>query len=493
MDSKNTLEIAEKVDTPTQGRTADLDEATRRAERKLRTKIDLYIVPTVALLYLMCFIDRANIGNARLAGFEQDLNLHGYDYNTVLSIFYISYILFEIPTTICCKLIGPGWFLPLTTLGFGVVSVATAFVRTRAQACAVRFLLGMFEAGIMPGIAYYLSRWYRRAELAFRLGLYMTMAPLSGAFGGLLASGILKLSHFGSLHKWEMIFAIEGTITIIISLIALVTLTDRPDTARWLSEEEKELAINRVKSERLAQAFLLDKIDGTKLKRGFTNPITIATACIFMLNNITVLSISFFLPTIIKGIYPGRTAVQQQLLTVPPYIVGGFFVLLITTLSWRFDHRQWFLAITGPTAMAGFSILLATLDANVRYGAIFLTASTAFTLGAMCNAQVSANVLSDSARSIAIGTNVMFGNIGGLIATWTYLPWDAPMYRIGNGVNLACAILWTIVAILVFLWMKWDNKKREKCEAGAHEQLAGLSQKEVHDLEWKHPGWRWRP
>jgi hypothetical protein len=142
-----------------------------------------------------------------------------------------------------------------------------------------------------------------------------------------------------------------------------------------------------------------------KLKRGSTNPITIATACIYMLNNITVLSISFFLPTIIKSIYPGRTAVQQQLLTVPPYIVGGFFVLLIPTLSWRFDHRQWFLAITGPTAMAGFSILLATLDANVRYGAIFLTASTAFTLGAMCNAQVSANVLSDSARSIAIGTN----------------------------------------------------------------------------------------
>lgn len=182
-------------------------------------------------------------------------------------------------------------------------------------------------------------------------------------------------------------------------------MTDRPDSARWLSEDEKELATNRVKSERIAQVVLLDKIDRMKLKRGFTNPITIATACIFMLNNITVLSISFFLPTIVKSIYPGRTAVQQQLLTVPPYIVGGFFALLIPALSWRFDHRQWFLAIAGPAAMAGFTILLATLDANVRYGAIFLTASTAFTLGAMCNAQVSANVLSDSARSIAIGTN----------------------------------------------------------------------------------------
>ncbi|KAH7393532.1 major facilitator superfamily domain-containing protein [Cadophora sp. MPI-SDFR-AT-0126] len=492
MDSKTSTQIIENADLSS-GSAIALDDNARRAERKLRTKIDLYIVPTVALLYLMCFIDRANVGNARLAGFEADLKLVKYDYNTVLSIFYISYIVFEIPATLCCKLIGPGWFLPLTTLGFGIVSVATAFVRTRAQACAVRFLLGIFEAGLMPGIAYYLSRWYRRSELAFRLGLYMAMAPLSGAFGGLLASGILKLSHFGSLHRWEMIFAIEGLITIVVALIALFTLTDRPDTARWLSEEEKELAINRVKSERLAQAVLLDKIDSKKLKRGFTNPVTLATACVFLLNNITVLSISFFLPTIIRTIYPGRTTVQQQLLTVPPYIVGGFFVLLIPTLSWRFDHRQWFLAITGPTAIAGFSIMLATLDANIRYGAIFLIASTAFTLGAMCNAQVSANVLSDSARSIAIGTNVMFGNVGGLIATWTFLPTDAPKYEIGNGINLTCAILWTILSILTFFWMKYDNNKRDQRAAGAKEELAGLTQKQVIDLEWKHPEWRWRP
>lgn len=86
----------------------------------------------------------------------------------------------------------------------------------------------------------------------------------------------------------------------------------------------------------------------------------------------------------------------------------------------------------------------------------------------------------------------MFGNIGGLIATWTYLPWDAPMYRIGNGVNLACAILWTGIAIITLFWMKYDNRKREIREAGGHEQLVGLDEKEVQDLEWKHPHWRWR-
>ena len=91
-------------------------------------------------------------------------------------------------------------------LGFGISSLGTAFVNNQAQASGVRFVLGMFEAGMMPGIAYYLSRWYRRSELAFRLSLYIVMAPLAGAFGGLLASAILRLPHFGGLHTWRMIF-----------------------------------------------------------------------------------------------------------------------------------------------------------------------------------------------------------------------------------------------------------------------------------------------
>jgi MFS family permease len=150
---------------------------------------------------------------------------------------------------------------------------------------------------MMPGIAYYLSRWYRRSELAFRLSLYIVMAPLAGAFGGLLASGILKLSHFGGLHTWRMIFAIEGIITCGLSVISFFTLTDRPATARWLSQEEKDLAIARVKSERLGITEVLDGIDKPKLLRGILSPVTLATALIFLLNNITVQGLAFFAPT----------------------------------------------------------------------------------------------------------------------------------------------------------------------------------------------------
>ncbi|USW58134.1 Putative major facilitator superfamily, MFS transporter superfamily [Septoria linicola] len=462
-----------------------------KVEAKLRRKIDLYIVPTVALLYLFCFIDRANIGNARLAGLEKDLGLMGYDYNLVLSVFYISYIVFEIPSNLACKYFGPGWFIPSISLGFGLASVACAFVHTKAQICGVRFVLGLFEAGMLPGIAYYMSRWYRRKELAFRLAMYIVMAPLAGAFGGLLASGILTLDGFGSVHSWRMIFAIEGIITIGISLIAYITLTDRPETARWLSPEEKILAIARVKSERVGATEVLDKIDNKKIFRGIFNPVVLATSFIFLLDNITVQGLAFFAPTIVRTIYPTQPVVQQQLRTVPPYIVGAVATLLIPFVSTRTDKRTIYFIVSAPLMMIGYIMFLATTDAQTRYGAIFIIAIGAFSFGALCNAQVSANVVSDTARSAAIGTNVMLGNIGGLISTWAFLPFDGPNFPIGNGLNLATSSTILILSILLWLWMPWDNKKRANRNVDA--EVQGLSQKDIEDLDYKHPAFRWRP
>ncbi|KAH8656830.1 major facilitator superfamily transporter [Ilyonectria robusta] len=466
----------------------------KNAEKRLRRKIDLHIVPLVAVLYLFCFIDRSNIGNARLANFEEDLGLQGNDYNLVLSVFYISYALFEIPATLLCKIMGPGWFIPLTTFLFGICTVGTAFANTKGRIIACRLLLGIFESGMLPGIAYYLSRWYRRAELAFRLGMYIVMAPLSGAFGGLLASGILSLDRVGSLKEWRMIFGVEGIITIGLSLVTLALLTDNPNTARWLNEEEKTLALDRVKSERVAQDRVLDKVNAAKLKRGILNPITLSTGFIFLLSNVVVLGISFFLPTIIRTIYPDQTRVHQQLLTVPPYIVASFCFLLVSWLATVYDTRQIFLFLSGPLVMVGYAILLKSTDPTVRYAAIFLTASCAFFGGSLSNAQVSANTDSDTARNIAISTNGVFGYLGGLIATWTYLPWDGPMYPIGNGLNLAVSAVISITSLTFLWWMKMDNKRRdEKTPAEREEELSGLTREQISDLDWKHPDFRWRP
>ncbi|TQW08913.1 MFS transporter [Cordyceps javanica] len=422
---------------------------------------------------------------------DKDLGMKGYDYNMIISIFYISYILFEIPSNILCKWIGPGWFIPLLTVLFGVASVGTAFVKTVPQAAGVRFLLGIFEAGMMPGTAYYLSRWYRRSELAFRLSLYIVMAPLAGAFGGLLATAILRLNSFGGLHSWRMIFAIEGIITISLGILAFLTLTDRPETALWLNPEEKRLAIARVQSERVGTTQVLDSIDVKKLKRGIFNPITLSTAFVFLLNNITVQGLAFFAPTIVATIYKDRTVVQKQLYTVPPYVVGAFFTVLFPLISWRIDRRQILFILSAPLVMVGYSMFLGAHDASIRYGATFLIASSAFSLGALTNAQVSANVVGDTARGAAIGTNVMFGNIGGLISGWSFLPFDAPDYHIGNGLNLAAAGTGLVVSTLTLLWMKADNKRRRGLDVDS--QLQGKTQHEIEDMDWTHPGFLWKP
>jgi MFS family permease len=488
---KNIHGAAEKGFAATDNYGVALVQFDPQAERKLRNKLDLMLIPTVSILYLFCFIDRANIGNARLAGLEKELQLVGNDYNTLLSIFYVSYIIFEIPFTVACKWMGPGWFIPMISLGFGIASVGTAFVTNLGGACGVRFVLGIFESGMMPCISYYLSRWYRRAELAFRLSLFIVMAPLAGAFGGLLASGILSLPHFGSLTEWRMIFAIEGVITIGLSLISFLTLTDRPETARWLSEDEKKLAIARVKSERVAQTVVLDKMDRNKLWLGFYNPVILSTAVVFLLNNITVQGLAFFTPTIVSTIYPTYTTVQKQLYTVPPYIVGAFFEVLLPLLSWRYDKRQIFLIFTAPLVMIGYIMFLATTNAQARYAAVFLNASSCFAVGALTNAQASGQVVSDTSRSISLATNMMFGNIGGLISTWSYLSWDGPHFRIGNGLNLGASSLILIISTLTLLWMQRDNKARERRDVA--QELEGLTSQQIESLEWKHPGFRWKP
>jgi len=288
-----------------------------------------------------------------------------------------------------------------------------------------------------------------------------------------------------------MIFAIEGIITIGLGLIAFVTLTDRPATARWLTQAEKDLAIARVKSENVGTTEVLDRVSRKKTLRGILNPVTLVTAFIFLLNNITVQGLAFFAPTIVATIYPKATTVQKQLRTVPPYVVGAFFTVLIPFIAWRINRRIIFFIAATPLTAVGYAMFLGSHDQKVRYAATFLIAAGAFSFGALCNAHVSANVVSDTARSSAIGTNVMFGNMGGMIATWSYLQKDSPDFKIGNGLNLAVTGTIFLTSVALWMWTAVSNRKREKEDVD--QALDGLSELEIQELDWRHPGFRWHP
>ncbi|KAK0708539.1 major facilitator superfamily domain-containing protein [Lasiosphaeris hirsuta] len=272
-------------------------------------------------------------------------------------------------------------------------------------------------------------------------------------------------------HTARMIFVVEGVITVGLSIIGFFTLTDRPVTARWLTEAEKDMAIARVKAERVASTEVFDGMDRKKLLMGMTNPMTLFTSVIYCLNNVSVQGLTFFLPTVVRTIYPDYSIIMQQLYTVPPYVVGDFFCVLLPGVCTWFDRRQIVMMGCAPVVMVGFSIFLGMTNPTARYGA--------------------ANVISGTSRASAIGLNVMMGNIGGMVSTWSFLPSDAPNYLIGNRLNLATAGTTLCVASAIFFWMRYDNKKRDL--RNPEEELAGMSQQDIQDLEYKHPSWRWKP
>ncbi|KAN0064107.1 hypothetical protein ACQY0O_003271 [Thecaphora frezii] len=462
------------------------------AEKRLRRKIDLYILPTVALCYLWCFIDRSNIGNARLAGLEKDLGMNpkSYQYNILLTVFYVSYAAFEIPSTILTKVLGPGRWIPAMTFSFGLLSMCTAFVKTYHQALAVRFLLGIFEAGMLPSIAFYLARWYRKDELALRCAMYLVMSPSAGAFGGLLASGILTIDRIGSVQRWEMIFLIEGIISTAVGIIAFFTLTDNVQAARWLTPEEKELAIGRVQSELVGQAVVIDKARTRSVIRGITSPTSLACATMFFFNNITVQGIAFFLPSVVRTLYPNKTVVQQQLLTVPPNVAGAFAVVGMAYASTKFRRRGYFVAASAGLMVTSYAMYLGSTNLNVRYAASFFGCVGAFTHGPLLPSWASINTNNDSERAGAIGVVVLFGNLGGLVATWTFLSKYAPNQVPGNSLNLAGAV---IIILLSLSLVAWQRRRNAMARSGKRDHLLlNKTPEEIEAMGSSHPHFQFR-
>jgi MFS family permease len=209
-------------------------------------------------------------------------------------------------------------------------------------------------------------------------------------------------------------------------------------------------------------------------------------------NSQQVAGLAFFLPTIVSTIYPQATVIEKQLYTVPPYIAGAVFTVLIPYLSTRFNTRVPIMIGSAPFMMFGYILFLASTNPQVRYAATFFVTSSAFAFGALCPAHAAANVDSDSARASAIGLVVMLGSCGALISTWSFLPWDAPNYFIGNGLNLATTTVIFISGVCMLLWMRSDNRRRDRVEAEEMMKLSDEEKLSLECLEWRHPQWRWR-
>jgi MFS family permease len=172
--------------------------------KRVVRKCDLHIIPWLFAIWLFAFIDRSNIGNARIDGLTEDLKLAGTDFNVALVVFYVPYILVDVPSNWIVKHFKAGRYLPFLITGWGMVSTFLGFTKSFGGLVAARAILGLFEGGLLGGMIVYLAMFYRRHEMLYRIGLFYCAAPLSGAFGGLLASGLAQISYGGYNGEYRL-------------------------------------------------------------------------------------------------------------------------------------------------------------------------------------------------------------------------------------------------------------------------------------------------
>jgi MFS family permease len=196
------IDRVEKVNTTWDDSIGEIDPAL---DKRITRKLDKHIMPWLFGLWLLAFIDRSNIGNARIDGLAEDLDLDANKFNIALAVFYVPYIVWDVPSNLVIKHFQAGYYLPGLLIAWGLVSMCTGFVKSYAGLLAARFFLGLAEGGLLGGMLVYLAMFYRRHQLLYRITLFYCAAPLSGAFGGLLATGLAQI-HTGGYNGWVSIF-----------------------------------------------------------------------------------------------------------------------------------------------------------------------------------------------------------------------------------------------------------------------------------------------
>lgn len=296
--------------------------------------------------------------------------MEGHDYNMALTIFFVSYALAEPVTNVLLKLCTPRIFFTAIILAWGICMTLMGLVTSYGGLLGCRFALGLAEAGLYPGAMYYMSCWYKRSELGMRAAIFFSMAALAGSFGGLLAAAISLMDGVGGKAGWAWIFIIEGLATVAVGLVSWWMVFNWPDTAGFLTPEERVRARRR-----------LDEDGQSRTDEKFDKNYIIAAAkdwktwgfCVCYIGFLCPLyAFSLFVPTILGGLgYEGTTA---QLLSVPPYAAAAVNVLFIGWVGDRTRKRGICNIICAGVGATGFVMLISTGNPDVQYAALFFAA-----------------------------------------------------------------------------------------------------------------------
>ncbi|KGO37065.1 Major facilitator superfamily domain, general substrate transporter [Penicillium expansum] len=451
------------------------DEERAAIDRKLLWQLDIRLVPWLSLLYLVSFLDRTNIGNAKLVGLQTDLNMTSAQYNATLTIFFVSYSVFEPATNVLLKRLRPSIFIPLIMMAWGICMTCMGFVKNYHGLMAVRWFLGLSEAGLFPGVGYFLSCWYKRSEFGARMAIFFSAAALAGSFGGLLAAAIAKMDGVAGKPGWSWIFILEGLLTFVIGIASFWCVYDFPDQARFLSDIDRKRVLRRLAMDQQSSAeheeFKMEYFwSSLKDWKTYTG------AVIYMGADGSLYAFSLFVPTIIS----------ELLLSVPPYAAAAVLTVTVGFIADRTRQRGLCNIAVSFLGMIGFAMLLGCESAGARYAGTFLGAMGIYPAIANTISWTSNNTEGVYKRGVSLGFIIGWGNLNGIVSSNIYRDDDKPRYYPGHGVVLGYLVLFLFGGSVVqYLLLRRENGKRRRGERD--HWIEGLDQNQIELLGDKRP------
>ncbi|KAG2226071.1 hypothetical protein INT45_011688, partial [Circinella minor] len=436
----------------------DYSEPTAKELKRLMLKIDLRVVPYASFLYLLSYLDRVNIGNAKIAGMMEDISMPEADYNWALSIFFIGYIIFQVPANLMLKWMGPRLWISVIMVIWGTIMCSMSACTSGSGLLAARFFLGIAESGLYPGILYYLSVWYTRKQVAIRVALFYSSNTLAGAFGGLLAYGIMHMKGLRDLNGWQWIFIIEAIPTLLFGFLTFLILPDYPDKAKFLTERERSIILTNKKRD---TAVAPDThFSWKQVVSVIFDWKTWVFSIVYICSATPPYALSMFMPSIVNGM--GYTNVYAQLMTVPVWACAFVWCVGNSYHAGKTFERGAHMAVSAALCMVGYILLIALKDqpSNYLYAGAVISTTGAFGIVPILISWFSNNYGSETRRNVGIAAITSIGNLSGVISGQVYRQTDAPKYVVGHSICLALMGVTLMSSLALKAVFYFINKKR---------------------------------
>ncbi|KAK2736474.1 hypothetical protein FQN57_000730 [Myotisia sp. PD_48] len=483
----NPRRIEEEEDDPELA-SYSLNSFTPEEEARVVRKFDRRLTLLMAFLYMLSFLDRSNIGNAKIAGLMEDLHLSSSQYEWTLTAFYITYIIFEW-MTLLYKVMPAHIYIPICVFSWGTLASLQCLVTSFNQLLILRALLGISEAAFGPGLPFFLSFFYKREELAFRTGMFLCAAPLATSFAGTLAWLIVWVSEDGPIAPWRALFLYEGFPSIIVAAVAWAYIPDGPGKAKYLTPRERRVAKLRLKMAdggASKHASRSHKFDWREVGRTLTDPKSYITALMYLSCNVAFSSLPVFLPTILNDMgYSSHTA---QALSAPPYLFAFVVVLITASLSDRSRSRSPFLILHALLSSGAYMIIALTgyfhayfppsIHILIRYICIYPAAAGFFSAITIIIAWTMDNRPAKEGKGTGMALLNIIGQCGPLIGTRLYPQTDSPWYIRGMAI---CSLFMLFVALLAGCLRVLLQRENARELAAAGRAQAGTGRQYVEE------------